>query len=229
MQELHLHKRPVPDLDWSPDNLLLASAAEDGGVCLWRAENGQLVCLKLLHLCIRAFCCNSQPVAPNATAARDVAILAVCKESADKPSFHKCTFIASGRQTTAHSPAAPLPPAELFHQCQVPALHRALTAGSMQWDLTLFLDEHCMALTASECVSGCMQMRTFMLGSGATCCRFLHANANFLVVGTAAGELHILNSSTARTQVLPVASHSASIDVRQWELLIAIESLMTDL
>ena len=53
-----------------------------------------------------------------------------------------------------------------------------------------------------------MQMRTFMLGSGATCCRFLHANANFLMVGTAAGELHILNSSTARTQVLHLSAHT---------------------
>ena len=38
-----LHKRSVADIDWSPDNLLLASVAEDGGVCLWQAHSGQLV------------------------------------------------------------------------------------------------------------------------------------------------------------------------------------------
>ena len=43
MQELSLHKRSVADVDWSPDNLLLASAAEDGGVCLWQVDGGQLV------------------------------------------------------------------------------------------------------------------------------------------------------------------------------------------
>ena len=57
-----MHKRPVPDIDWSPDNLLLASVAEDGGVCLWEVDSGQLVspkatvafhlsaCLPCLHL-----------------------------------------------------------------------------------------------------------------------------------------------------------------------------------
>lgn len=45
-------------------------------------------------------------------------------------------------------------------------------------------------------------MRTFMLGSPVTSCRFLRANANFVVAGTLAGELHILNCSTALTQVL---------------------------
>ncbi|KAK9805830.1 hypothetical protein WJX73_005036 [Symbiochloris irregularis] len=85
LHDLCQHKRPVCDIDWSPDNLLLASAADDGGVCLWRAEDGAL-------------------------------------------------------------------------------------------------------------------LRTFMLGKGATCCKFLFGNANFLVVGTISGELHLLNSSTARTQ-----------------------------
>ena len=42
--------RPVTDIDWSPDNLLLASVAEDGGVCLWQVESGQLVCYLLLSL-----------------------------------------------------------------------------------------------------------------------------------------------------------------------------------
>ena len=43
VQELCLHKRSVPDMDWTPDNLMLASVAEDGGVCLWQVDTGQLV------------------------------------------------------------------------------------------------------------------------------------------------------------------------------------------
>lgn len=43
LQELRLHKRMVADLDWSPDNLLLASVAEDGGMCLWQVDSGQPV------------------------------------------------------------------------------------------------------------------------------------------------------------------------------------------
>ena len=43
LQELHEHKGPVTDLDWSQDSSLLLSVSEDCHAALWNASLGSLV------------------------------------------------------------------------------------------------------------------------------------------------------------------------------------------
>ena len=67
MQDLHQHKRTVTDLDWSADDSMLATTANDGGVCLWLAAQGALVrrslyfSRRLLQVCSTSDSQHSMP------------------------------------------------------------------------------------------------------------------------------------------------------------------------
>lgn len=96
-----MHKRPVPDIDWSPDNLMLASVAEDGGVCLWQVDSGQLVsalsCTLVFLLGCKPF--SFWPVMGSSSGQKDES--AGCQLSVHGSAALWSRFISTGRSLSA--------------------------------------------------------------------------------------------------------------------------------